>query len=118
MTEIVRERPARAGATGSGRSRGGMAAPGRLPRGVRGAAEAIEAVAHGDRRTSRVVGRSIGEIRMPPGTTIDALVRGEQVVIAHHDTVIEAGDHVILFLIDKRRIMEVERLFQVGITFL
>lgn len=84
----------------------------------RGAAEAIEAVAHGDRRTSRVVGRSIGEIRMPPGTTIDALVRGEQVVIAHHDTVIEAGDHVILFLIDKRRIMEVERLFQVGITFL
>ena len=84
----------------------------------RGAAEAIEAVAHGDRRTSRVVGRSIGEIRMPPGTTIDAIVRGEQVVIAHHDTVIEAGDHVILFLIDKRRIMEVERLFQVGITFL
>ena len=84
----------------------------------RGAAEAIEAVAHGDRRNSRVVGRSIGEIRVPPGTTIDAVVRGERVIIAHHDTVIEAGDHVILFLIDKKRIVEVERLFQVGITFL
>lgn len=84
----------------------------------RGAAEAIEAVAHGDRRNSRVVGRSVGEIRVPPGTTIDAVVRGEQVLIAHHDTVIEAGDHVILFLIDKKRIVEVERLFQVGITFL
>ena len=84
----------------------------------RGAAEAIEAVAHGDRRTSKVVGRAVGEIRVPPGTTIDALVRGEEVVIAHHDTVIEAGDHVILFLIDKKRIAEVERLFQVGITFL
>ena len=84
----------------------------------RGAAEAIEAVAHGDRRTSRVVGRSVEEIKLPPGTTIDAVVRGEQVIIAHHDTRIEAGDHVILFLIDKRRIVEVERLFQVGITFL
>ena len=84
----------------------------------RGAAEAIEAVAHGDRRTSRVVGRAVGEMKLPPGTTIDAVVRGEQVIIAHHDTVIEAGDHVILFLIDKRRIAEVERLFQVGITFL
>ena len=84
----------------------------------RGAAEAIEAVAHGDRRTSRVVGRSVEEIKLPPGTTIDAIVRGEEVIIAHHDTRIEAGDHVILFLIDKTRIAEVERLFQVGITFL
>ena len=84
----------------------------------RGAAEAIEAVAHGDRRTSRVVGRSVEELKLPPGTTIDAVVRGEEVIIAHHDTVIEAGDHVILFLIDKTRIAEVERLFQVGITFL
>ena len=84
----------------------------------RGAAEAIEAVAHGDRRTSRVVGRSVEELKLPPGTTIDAIVRGERVIIAHHDTRIEAGDHVILFLIDKKRISEVERLFQVGITFL
>ena len=84
----------------------------------RGAAEAIEAVAHGDRRTSRVVGRRVEEIKLPPGTTIDAVVRGDEVIIAHHDTMIEAGDHVILFLIDKMRIAEVERLFQVGITFL
>jgi trk system potassium uptake protein TrkA len=84
----------------------------------RGAAEAIEAVAHGDRRTSKVVGRTVGEIKLPAGTTIGALVRGEQVIIAHHDTNIEAEDHVILFLVDKRRIAEVEKLFQVGVTFL
>lgn len=83
----------------------------------RGAAEAIEAVAHGDRRTSKVVGRTIGEIKLPAGTTIGALVRGEQVIIVHHDTLIEADDHVILFLVDKRRIVEVEQLFQVGVTF-
>ncbi len=83
----------------------------------RGAAEAIEAVAHGDRSTSKVVGRRLEEIKLPPGTTIGAIVRGEEVVIAHHDTVIEPDDHVILFLVDKRHIPDVERLFQVGVTF-
>ncbi len=84
----------------------------------RGAAEAIEAVAHGDRNSSKVVGRAIEEIKLPKGTTIGAVVRGEQVLIAHHDTMIESEDHVILFLVDKRRIRDVEKLFQVGVTFL
>ncbi|MCF6324446.1 MAG: Trk system potassium transporter TrkA [Gammaproteobacteria bacterium] len=84
----------------------------------RGAAEAIEAIAHGDKNSSRVVGRSVGEIKLPRGTSISIIVRGEEVLVAHHDTVIEAEDHVILFLIDKKRITEVERLFQVGVTFL
>ena len=84
----------------------------------RGAAEAIEAVAHGDERTSKVVGRKVEQIKLPPGTTIDAVVRGDKVIIAHHDTVIEADDHVILFLTQKSRIRDVERLFQVGVTFI
>ncbi len=84
----------------------------------RGAAEALEAVAHGDSSTSKVVGFAIEEIKLPPGTTIGAIVRGDEVLMAHHDTIIESGDHVILFLVDKRRIPEVERLFQVGFTFL
>jgi trk system potassium uptake protein TrkA len=84
----------------------------------RGAAEAIEAVAHGDVSSSSVVGRRIDEIRLPRGTTIGAIVRGGEVIMAHHDTVIESEDHVILFLVDKSRLQEVERLFQVGVTFL
>lgn len=83
----------------------------------RGAAEAIEAIAHGDSRSSRVVGRSIAEIDMPPGTTIGAIIRDEEVLIAHGDTVIASGDHVILFLVDKKHIRDVERLFQAGLTF-
>ena len=83
-----------------------------------GAAEAIEAVAHGDPRSSKVVGRAVEQIALPQGTSIGAIVRGEEVIIAHHDTVIQPEDHVILFLMDKRRIAEVERLFQVGITFI
>ncbi|WP_137817578.1 Trk system potassium transporter TrkA [Pseudomonas sp. 2FG] len=83
----------------------------------RGAAEAIEAIAHGDAKSSKVIGRAIEDIALPPGTTIGALVRDEKVLIAHDDTVIEAGDHVILFLVDKQYIRDVERLFQVGLTF-
>ena len=84
----------------------------------RGAAEAIEAIAHGDAKTSKVVGRSVEQINLPAETTITAIVRGDEVIIAHHDTVIKADDHVILFLVDKRRVPEVERLFQVGVTFI
>ena len=80
----------------------------------RGAAEAIEAVAHGEARESRVVGRRIEEIQLPRGATISAIVRGEEVLMAHHDTMIEADDHVILFIADRRQIDEVERLFEVG----
>jgi trk system potassium uptake protein TrkA len=84
----------------------------------RGAAEAIEAVAHGDSSSSKVVGRAIEEIKLPKGASIGAMVRGDEVLIAHHDRVIESGDHVILFLVDKRKIREVEKLFQVEVTFL
>ncbi len=84
----------------------------------RGAAEAIEAVAHGDKISSKVVGRTIEDINLPKGTSIGAIVRGDLVLIAHHDSVIQSEDHVILFLVDKRQIPEVESLFQVSVTFL
>jgi trk system potassium uptake protein TrkA len=83
----------------------------------RGAAEAIEAIVHGEPGTSRVVGRRIEDIGLPQGTTIGAIVRGEEVIIAHHDTVIQADDHVILFLTDRRHIEATERLFQSGTSF-
>lgn len=83
----------------------------------RGAAEAIEAIAHGDQQTSKVVGKQIRDIKLPPGTTIGAVVREDEVVIAHSDTVIQANDHVILFLVDKKFIGDVERLFQPSALF-
>ena len=83
----------------------------------RGAAEAIETIAHGDATSSSVVGRRIEEISLPSGTRVGALLRNQEVIIPHHDTVIEAEDHVILFVIDKKYIRDVERLFQVKVTF-
>jgi trk system potassium uptake protein TrkA len=84
----------------------------------RGAAEALELVAHGDRDSSHVVGRRIEEIEAPAGTTIGAIVRENEVLIAHHDTVIEENDHVIVFVNDKRDVSKVEKLFQVKLGFL
>jgi trk system potassium uptake protein TrkA len=83
----------------------------------RGAAEAIEAIAHGDARSSKVVGRALEAITMPPGTSIGAIIRGQEVIIARATTVIESGDRVILFVVDKKYIRDVERLFHVGLSF-
>jgi trk system potassium uptake protein len=77
----------------------------------RGAAEALEAVVHGDERSSRIVGRSVAQVPLPEGASIGAVVRGDEVIMAHHDTLILADDHVILFLADRRHLEAVERLF-------
>jgi len=98
----------------------------------RGAAEALEAVVRGDRKTSRMAGRRVDEVGFPKGAQVGAIVRGlhgadggaaadeaikPQVIMAHHDTVIEQNDHVILFIPRKRMVREVEKLFQVSATF-
>ncbi len=102
----------------------------------RGAAEALELVAHGDAKTSKVVGRRIDQIDWPPGVTVGALVRNfdkaevigrtdewtsitryGEVEIAHHDTVIQPEDHVIVFCTTKKLVKKVEKLFQVGFGF-
>ncbi|MDH3989921.1 MAG: Trk system potassium transporter TrkA, partial [Gammaproteobacteria bacterium] len=66
---------------------------------------------------SAVVGRRIDELNLPKGTSIVTLVRGDEVIMAHHDTVIETDDHVILFMTDRRKIDKIENLFQVDVSF-
>jgi len=97
----------------------------------RGAAEALEGIVRGDRKTCRMAGRRVEEIGLPPGAQVGAIVRGlhrpdgseagedakPQVLMAHHDTVIEPNDHVIVFVPHKRMVQQVEKLFQVSATF-
>jgi len=77
----------------------------------RGASEALEAVVNGDERSSRVAGRTVAQIPLPEGASIGAIVRGDEVIMAHHDTRVLTDDHVILFLADRRHLEAVERLF-------
>ena len=83
----------------------------------RGRAEAIEAIAHGTAGESKVVGRAVEEIPLPAGTSITAIIRAGEVMQAHHDTVVETDDHIILFITDRRHTDEVERLFQEAVKF-
>jgi len=79
----------------------------------RGAAEAIEIVVHGDRRTSGVVGKKAKQLPLPQGVTIGGIYRKDRLLFVNSETVVEADDRIILFLVDKSHIPEVERLFQV-----
>jgi trk system potassium uptake protein TrkA len=83
----------------------------------RGSAEALEGIAHGDRDTSVLVGRAISDIELPSSASIGVVVRGQEVLVAHHDLIIEAEDHLIVLITNKKQIADVEKLFQVGITF-
>lgn len=87
----------------------------------RGAAEALEGVARGDIKTSRLVGRKVQEIKLPQGARLGVIVRGEgrqtQVLMPHHETLIEPDDHIVIFIPNKRMVREVEKLFQVSATF-
>ncbi len=84
----------------------------------RGAAEALEMTAHGDPKTSKVVGRRLDELDLPPGATVGAILRGDKVIIAHRHVVVEEADHVILFLTDPSKISLVEKLFVEGGSFI
>ena len=84
----------------------------------RGAAEAIELTAHGDARSSKVVGQRLDALKLPSGVTVGAILRGDDVLIAHSNVVVEANDHVILFLTDRTQISAVEKLFAVGFGFI
>jgi trk system potassium uptake protein TrkA len=87
----------------------------------RGAAEALEGIARGDIKTSKLVGRRVEEIQLPKGVSMGAIVRGEgrnsEVLMPHHDTLIEANDHIVLFIPNKQDVRAVEKLFQVSATF-
>lgn len=83
----------------------------------RGAAEALEAIVHGDRDSCRCVGRKVEEIDLPKGAAIGAIVRGDKVVMAHHDTMVQSEDHLIVFVTDKKLLPKVEKLFEVSVGF-
>ena len=101
----------------------------------RGVAEALEIVARGDRKSSRVVGRKVSEIHLPPEVNMGLIVRGlpdpmchdapdqaqperePEVIIPRSHTVIESNDHVVFFLPNKRLVKDVEKLFRVSATY-
>ncbi len=88
----------------------------------RGIAEALEIVAHGNAKSSRVVGKRLRDIDLPAGASIAALVRDTpsdepMVLVASADLLVEPEDRVIIFVPNKRLIPQVEKLFAVDVGF-
>jgi len=83
----------------------------------RGAAEALEIVIHGNKSTSQCVGRRVDAIAWPAGALLGAVVRGQEVLMAHHDLVLESEDHLILFVTEIRTVQKIEKLLQVSASF-
>jgi trk system potassium uptake protein TrkA len=82
-----------------------------------GDAEAMEIIVHGDAKTSKLVGKKIPELNLPVDVVIGAIVRKEVVMLANDDLIIETNDHVIIFVLDKKDIPKVEKMFQVSVGF-
>jgi len=77
-----------------------------------GSAEAIEAIAHRGNGVNSVVGRQVSAINLPEGVVLGALIRNQEVMEIHHDTVFEENDHVVMFAIDKKLVASIEKTFQ------
>jgi trk system potassium uptake protein TrkA len=77
-----------------------------------GTAEAIEAIAHQSDDLNSVVGRRVDAISFPEGIVMGALMRNKQVIAIHCDTVFEEGDHVVMFVMDKKLVVNIEKKFQ------
>ena len=77
----------------------------------RGAAEAMEVIAHGSENTSQIIGKKIGAIPWPSDITVGCIIRGDKIIIAHREFEIEAEDHIILFLSNAGNAEEIMNLF-------
>ena len=78
----------------------------------RGAAEAIEAIAkESPSGKDSCIGKELGQIELPEGVTIGALIRDKKGKIAHDHVHLRENDHVIVFLTDKTAIKEVKETF-------
>lgn len=80
-------------------------------------AEAIELIISGDEKTSKVIGRHLHELDLPPSCILTAIVREETVIVAEQDQILQAKDHVILISLKKRYVHQIESLFQVNLSF-
>ncbi|MBK69934.1 MAG: Trk system potassium transporter TrkA [Euryarchaeota archaeon] len=78
----------------------------------KGAAEAIESlVLPSPTGREDCIGKEIGNIKLPKGATLGGLIRNKKGKIAHDNVHLREGDHVIVFLTDKKVIKEVKEIF-------
>lgn len=76
-----------------------------------GNVEAIEIIINNENNNSKIVGKRIKDLHIPEGVVIGAIVRDQKLLMASKSVVINEGDHVLIMLIDSRKINEIKSLF-------
>jgi len=79
--------------------------------------EVMEIIAHGDKKTSKLVGKKISELELPKSIIIGAIVRENEVLLTNEDIEIIAEDHVIIFALNRKELPIIEKMFQVSVGF-
>lgn len=82
-----------------------------------GLSEVLELVAHGDKKSSKVIGKRIADLTLPKGASIGAVVREQEIIVSDPDVTIEAEDHVIVFVPSRDQVRQIEKIFQVSASF-
>ncbi|MDO9104745.1 MAG: Trk system potassium transporter TrkA [Methylovulum sp.] len=77
-----------------------------------GTAEAIEAIAHKGNGENSVVGCKVDTVKLPEGIVLGALIRNNEAISIHHDTIFVDGDHVVMFTLDKKLVPCIEERFR------
>ena len=79
--------------------------------------EVMEIIAHGDKKTSKLVGKKISELELPKSIIIGAIVRENEVLLTNEDIEVIAEDHVIIFALNRKELPIIEKMFQVSVGF-
>ena len=78
-----------------------------------GQAELIDAIAL---ETSPLVGKPLRDAVLPDGVMIGAVFRGDEVIMPSGESVIDAGDRVVLMAM-REDVKAVEQMFRVSIEY-
>ncbi|KMY66991.1 potassium transporter TrkA [Desulfocarbo indianensis] len=76
-------------------------------------AEVIEVLAQ---ETSALVGKPLAQVKLPAGALVAAVVRQGEVLIPGGATVVEPGDHLVIFLL-RKVLSKVEKLLTVSLEY-
>ena len=78
-----------------------------------GQAELVDAIAL---ETSSLVGAPLADVDLPAGVVLGAIVREDEVILPEANTVVKAGDRVILMTL-REHVRDVEQMFRVSFEY-
>lgn len=81
-----------------------------------GQAEVLELVIHGEEGESKIIGKTIKQIRLAATVKVCALVRDETVILPSADLVLKDKDRLVLLLSDQEAIELIEKKFASELT--